>query len=372
MSEMIEDILDECIDRIVMHGDTVEECLARYPDWVEELEPLLRAATATSEGYRDEPRAEFQRAAKSRFLNAVVAAREQGGQRGRWHWGWGRGWVVTAVVVLALLIMGCGTVGASTNSLPGDLLYPVKRAAENVQVFFTFGNEAKANLYVKFAERRVQELLALVAEQEEAPAAVLARMDDQTRRAIQLASENGSFSPEVVERLLTLTNSERNVLREMVETAPARVRLALREALVRSEMAHRQALVIWSKTQGHTGAEGDAGGGNGGQVGGPSASGEATPTAPSSVNVDGGGQDQGTPDFGSGAPDASPKPQDEAPAGDIEPGTSGTGEAGHSGPVASPSPSGQQEPSTDKPVPQPSPASEQHEPEKSGSAGFMP
>jgi hypothetical protein len=369
MSDMIEDILDECIDRIVTHGDTVEECLARYPERVEELEPLLRAAVAAVGGYEAEPRAEFQRAAKSRFLNAVVAARGQDRQRGRWHWGWGRGWAVTAVVVLALLIMGSGTVGASTNSLPGDLLYPVKRAAENVQAFFTFGNEARANLYVKFAERRVAELRVLAAEQDEVAAAV-ARMGDQTRKAIQLASENGSFSPEVVERILRLTSSESSVLRGMVETAPARVRLLLREALVRSEMAHKQALVIWSKTQGYMAPESTPGDSNRGQSEEPAAPGEATPTVPPSGNIDGGAQGQDTSGSGGVAPEASQKPQDQAPAGGLDNHSAGTGEGGHNGPAASPA--GQQESPTDKPVQLHTPATEQQGPGQSGGAGFMP
>jgi len=370
MSEMIEDILDACIDGMVARGDTVEECLARYPGRAEELEPLLRAAITAWEGYEAEPRGEFQRAAKSRFLNAVVAAREQGRQRGPSHWGWRRGWVVTVAVVLAVLIMGSGTVGASTNSLPGDLLYPVKRAAENVQAFFTFGNEARANLYVKFAERRVAELGALAAEQDEVPAAVIGRMGEQTRKAIKLASENGSFSPEVVERLLAVTSSESSVLRKMVETAPARVRLALREALGRSEMAHKQALVIWSRTQGDMGPEDAPGDGDWGQSADPAAPGEATPTVTASGNVGGGVQDQETPCSSGGAPEASQKPQDQSPVGGVDSEAPETGEAGHQGPIASPS--GQQDAPTDKPVEQQTPVHQQHGPGESGGAGFMP
>ncbi len=42
MSENMDRILDECIDRL-NSGTSVEECLGLYPEYAEELEPLLRA-----------------------------------------------------------------------------------------------------------------------------------------------------------------------------------------------------------------------------------------------------------------------------------------------------------------------------------------
>ncbi|MFW6055764.1 MAG: DUF4382 domain-containing protein [Chloroflexota bacterium] len=40
--------LDECLDR-VMAGETVQECLSRYPEWASQLRPLLAACLASRE-----------------------------------------------------------------------------------------------------------------------------------------------------------------------------------------------------------------------------------------------------------------------------------------------------------------------------------
>jgi hypothetical protein len=244
MSEKIEVILDACVDRIVSGDATVEQCLEAYPERAEELEPLLWAAIGASAGFALEPRAEFQRMAKSRFMNSVAAMREGRVKRGWLLSGVRRNWALVVAVMLAVLVMSGGTVGASTNSLPGEVLYPVKRAAENVQSFFTFGREAKASLYMKFAERRVAEIEKLSGRNRDVPAGVLGVMNTHTIRALDLAGENGSFKPEVIGRLVKLTADQRTVLKRIVEKAPAAVRLRLRDAMQNSEAAHQRALVI--------------------------------------------------------------------------------------------------------------------------------
>ena len=42
-------VLDDCLDRLLLRGETVESCLARYPQQTAELEPLLRAMLQTQE-----------------------------------------------------------------------------------------------------------------------------------------------------------------------------------------------------------------------------------------------------------------------------------------------------------------------------------
>lgn len=49
------------------------------------------------------------------------------------------------------------TIKAAQSSLPGDLLYPIKKATEEIQATVT-SEESKAQLQVEFASRRVEEL----------------------------------------------------------------------------------------------------------------------------------------------------------------------------------------------------------------------
>ena len=66
---------------------------------------------------------------------------------------------LAAGVSLFAIIFGgwVATVNASFDSVPGDVLYPVKLATERVQITFAANPERRARLYSEFAGRRLQE-----------------------------------------------------------------------------------------------------------------------------------------------------------------------------------------------------------------------
>ncbi len=243
MNRGFDDILDACLDRITRKGDSIEQCLESYPEQAGELEPLLRAALSVDVS-SIEPRTEFQRMAKARLLSAVAAKKEKEGRRRLPLWSWQQRWAVALAVVLALVMMGGGTVAASTNSLPGDVLYPVKTTTERVQAFFTFGKEAKANLHMRFAERRIVEIEALAERERSIPESVLSVMNAETDRAIALANQNGSFNKETIARLIRLTTAQKMMLARMGEGASLEVKLRFQEALRQAVDAYGRAVVL--------------------------------------------------------------------------------------------------------------------------------
>ncbi len=245
MKKKFDDILGICLDRIMVKGDTIEQCLESYPEQAVELEPLLRAAvSAVKASSHIEPRPEFQRLAKHRLLSAI----EEKGKKRAEHrmplWGWQRRWAVALTAVLVLILVGAGTVTASTSSLPGDTLYPVKTATEKVQGFFTFGSEAKANFHMKLAQRRLNEIKSLVEGNRSVPQSVLARMDAETDGAIEMLSRSKKVRKESIDRLTELTSNQKTELLELMEEAPSTVKWNLQEALKRSEHAHGRALQL--------------------------------------------------------------------------------------------------------------------------------
>jgi len=244
MNRGFDDILDACLDRITRKGDSIEQCLESYPEQAGELEPLLRAALSVKDVSSIEPRTEFQRMAKARLLSAVAAKKEKEGRRRLPLWSWQQRWAVALAVVLALVMMGGGTVAASTNSLPGDVLYPVKTTTERVQAFFAFGKEAKANLYMRFAERRIVEIEALAERERNIPESVLSVMSAETDRAIELANQNGSFNKETIARLIRLTTAQKMMLARMGEVASFEVKLRFQEALRQAVDAYGRAVVL--------------------------------------------------------------------------------------------------------------------------------
>jgi uncharacterized membrane protein YgcG len=68
---------------------------------------------------------------------------------------------VTAVIAVFAMLLG-GAVWVSKKALPGDTLYSLKRANENVALSLTTGDTAKGHEYLKLAQTRAEEVSALV------------------------------------------------------------------------------------------------------------------------------------------------------------------------------------------------------------------
>jgi len=68
--------------------------------------------------------------------------------------------VLAAAVALVIALGGLGLV-LSRDSLPGDVLYGIKRAGESAQLGLTFDDSAKAEKHLRFASNRLDELKAL-------------------------------------------------------------------------------------------------------------------------------------------------------------------------------------------------------------------
>jgi len=157
-SREFDNILDECLERMLVRGETVEQCLTGYPEYAAELEPLLRTALAAKEATAIKPRPEFRERAGHQFQAAL---RELESKKRRGFFAWQPQWV-TAVIVVVVLLMACsGTVAAANNSLPDEPLYPVKLATEAVRLQLTPSALGKAELYARLADRRVEEIIRM-------------------------------------------------------------------------------------------------------------------------------------------------------------------------------------------------------------------
>ena len=156
-----DNILDECLERVLLKGETIEQCLAGQPEYAAELEPLLRTALDTKEATAIKPRSEFRERASYQFQAAL---REMEPQKARGFFSWQPQWVTAVIVVVILLMAGSGTVVAAVDSLPGEPLYQVKLATESVRLALTPSALGKAELYVELADKRVAEMIELADE----------------------------------------------------------------------------------------------------------------------------------------------------------------------------------------------------------------
>ena len=157
-AQNIPDILNDCIERM-LKGESIEDCLNAYSEQAGELEPLLQISAATMQSTSAiQPASEFKGRVRSRLQGMLHARLEQ--KRAKipiWH----RRWVVALASVMVIFIAGIGTVVASANAFPGQPLYPIKLASEEISLALTFSDLDKAKLHVNFAQRRTVEMAAM-------------------------------------------------------------------------------------------------------------------------------------------------------------------------------------------------------------------
>lgn len=149
------DILDECLERLLASGETVEQCLERYPEYAADLEPLLQTAMAAHRAMDFRPSEDFRARARYQIRAEMARARVK-----KWRsiLAWQPRWAMVVVAVLAVLLAGSGTVLAADSSMPGALLYPVKLATENVRLTLSSSDVARAELYATLVNRRIAEM----------------------------------------------------------------------------------------------------------------------------------------------------------------------------------------------------------------------
>jgi len=261
--------LDECLERLLVRGETVEQCLVSYPEQTDELEPLLRTALEAKEALAIQPRPEFKARARYQFGSAL---REVKPKRRSFSLGWQPRWAMALSVVLIMLLAGSGTVAAAGGSMPDSPLYPVKLATEQVWLTLTPSNMGRAELHAKLADRRVVEIIYM------ADKGDVQQVEDIAQRLekhlVMVAGLGSTLEPSGVSTIaqlqapvlseeapgdedvysgannrvrlrLTLEYSaatQQAKLQDVLETAPESVKPALRRAIAVSEAGYEQAL----------------------------------------------------------------------------------------------------------------------------------
>ena len=159
-------VLDECVELVRKGEADIQACLARYPEYSEDLRGLLETALAFQDGGVPEPNHQAMDQGRERLLKAVeerrLAQARSPGFLGRLLGSPALKWAGAMAGLAALLLVGGGVALASGESLPGDALYPVKRGMEDVRLVLTPSKAGKASFHIALAENRAVEL-AMVA-----------------------------------------------------------------------------------------------------------------------------------------------------------------------------------------------------------------
>lgn len=171
------DALEECL-RELETGATVEECVARYPDFEDELRPLLKAASELRKVPRIAPSLKFKQTTRKHILDLQPPGVPEVGRDGHVRETSGASWWqrvgqlvdqlrlgpalagVAASIVFLVLLTG-SVVSASENSMPDSPLYPIKRFSERVQLALARDKIDRTSLHLRFADRRIEEAVTV-------------------------------------------------------------------------------------------------------------------------------------------------------------------------------------------------------------------
>jgi hypothetical protein len=139
------DALDAALDHLV-HGLPA--------DAPRGLEPLLKTARAAREALSLEVPDDVARTHLAALLDLPTIERTKPRHRIA---------LVLLAAVISVVLIGGAAAAASGSAVPGDLLYPVKRAVEKIELIVHRDPASRAQLHLQFAQRRLTELSTLLA-----------------------------------------------------------------------------------------------------------------------------------------------------------------------------------------------------------------
>lgn len=158
-NKKLESVFNDCLELLLSGSGTVEQCLERYPGFASELEPLLKTALSVNQAVQVEPAPEFR--ARARYQLQLKMA-ENKLRRRIPAWSLQPRWAIGLVAAMAVFVLGTGTVFAADSSLPGNPLYPIKLATEDVRIKLAGSEIKKAKLLAVCADRRMTEMSRLI------------------------------------------------------------------------------------------------------------------------------------------------------------------------------------------------------------------
>lgn len=243
----LETILDECLHEMGTRGEALERCLQRYSQHAGQLAPLIQVADRIRQTSHPRLSVPATQAIEQRLLRRARELKQSRAQPGLWPLSLSWRPLVTIaailIVVLALVLAGGGgIVYASTDSLPGDPLYGVKRVTEQIQLFFAPTGTRRAELHMRFAERRLEETQALIETEGKVDEETLAAIAEETELAFEeVERAHPADKSKLVEKLVSLTEGQQSVLKRVQAKVPEAAQKGLSRALEASQRGHEKA-----------------------------------------------------------------------------------------------------------------------------------
>ena len=234
MKKTPEELLDICLE-MASRGEDWEAFLARYPDSLREVEPLVLLAREVREASGPEEATAPGASAALLRLGRELAKRERQKEEPAhrtWGWLWGSAWAKAAFAGIVMLVLGASSVELSARAVPGNFLYPVKILTEKVHFALTSDLEERVELRLTFSERRLSEIVKTLKEGKGADRELITAMLDEARAALSDASQlPETRSAAYKSRIASLEEFQKERLRSVEDMVPADRRQDVAEAI---------------------------------------------------------------------------------------------------------------------------------------------
>lgn len=186
-------ILDECLWAL-QHGESIEDCLARYPRQANRLRSYLDLAARVSQSPMVPPRPIAQATAwssvRERAVELRTGKRRRKAVRTTSYGTWLRPAAAALVAVLALVAVSSGTTLAAQDAMPDSPLYRVKLASEDVHLWLVFDEQNEANILLDQSKERTTEIRAMSRQGKEIPGVVLSALQNRNERAAAIIADH--------------------------------------------------------------------------------------------------------------------------------------------------------------------------------------
>jgi hypothetical protein len=258
----ISQIIESGIEAILAGRSTLEQVLAEHPGQAEEIRGELEGALwLMSRQSEVEARPGFVGASRKRVMERIKAeASSQGTRRAFLGFAWPQKlafqWIVGMVVLISVLTSTGSMLTISQSSLPGEDLYPIKRAAEQMTYSVALSGVQRVELSTEYTDRRLDEAKALI-DQGNYPAAETSLQDYEkgVHQTLDLLSQvSDKPSSEVVEVVGTVKESFANnvqTLTAITERVPMNIQVKdhVRKAMTTSMDGAMMAGSVYQKLQ---------------------------------------------------------------------------------------------------------------------------
>lgn len=204
MKKPVEEILDACLEKI-KQGVAIDEILRQHPDYADEVKELLVIAKDIKDTPLPQPSDRAISACLIKIGETLQLQREISYKKRlpKLFYFPAPIWARALAFMLIIIFISWGTVSLSAQSMPGDILYPIKIITEKVKYFLTINPEGKVELRLIYSEERTKELVK--------------HLDKKGTLNLKLLKAMLDEAALVLENLSGLSESERQVYFSKIE-----------------------------------------------------------------------------------------------------------------------------------------------------------